>query len=55
MTVANVRGDRVDGVWVAHNGRNEGGWMPFATELEALRYAVRNSMNVEFVKFGESL
>ena len=57
MTVANSRGVRCDGVWVAHDGSYEdaGGVVPFATELEALRYALPMDMYVTFVRFEETL
>lgn len=51
MTVANSRGERVDGVWVAYF-TDRSAVVPFASELEALRFAVTRSMDVAFVPYG---
>jgi hypothetical protein len=42
----------LEGFWIARHGDGTG-IVPFLTEIEALRYAVENTMKVEFVRFGE--
>jgi hypothetical protein len=41
-----------DGVWVAFNWGGSA-FVPFATELDALRYASSYSMTVRFAQFGD--
>jgi len=40
-----------EGVWVASYGDGSA-YVPFRTEIEALRYAVANHMSVELVPWG---
>ena len=47
-------GPSPDGVWVAY-WRTGNVAIPFATEIEALRYALENAMSVSFVKWCEEL
>lgn len=42
------------GVWVAYY-LDKSACVPFATELDALRFAVDRSMSVRFVRFGETV
>ena len=44
--------DRADGAWIAYHPDGSG-WVIFATELEALRYALPYSMQVKFARFGD--
>lgn len=41
------------GVWIAHY--DDGGIVPFPTEIEALRHAVETTKKVSFVPYGEPL
>lgn len=44
------------GVWMAYDADAVGGdAVPFASEVEALRYAVANHMKVRLVKWGEQV
>ena len=42
------------GVWVAYNA-DDSGITPFATEIDALRYAVNLGMAVKFVEYGSNI
>lgn len=44
--------DEVDGVWMAWNGATIAA---FKTEIEALRYAIRNGGSAEKVAYGEEV
>lgn len=46
--------DAADGCWAAYYS-DRSGVAIFATEIEALRYAVTNSMQVCFWEFGQDL
>lgn len=41
------------GVWMAYWSDNSGAPVPFATELDALRYAIDRMMHVRFAPFGD--
>ena len=40
-----------NGVWVAHYGDGSA-WIPFRSEIEALRHAVANHMSVDLIPWG---
>ena len=43
-----------EGAWVAYHG-DFSGFVIFDKEIEALRYAVENSMMVAFIPFGQDV
>lgn len=43
--------DPRQGVWVASHSDGSA-WIPFQTEIQALRHAVKNAMQVDFVPWG---
>lgn len=45
--------EKREGIWVAFNWDGSA-FVPFATEIEAYRYASGYHMNVMFVEFGNS-